>query len=60
MEFSSLKIPHMPSEYYRRHAARLRNLAQDATTDAVRAHLVEAALQYERLAEGAETGREDP
>ena len=44
----------MPSEYYRRQAIRLRNLAQDATTDAVRAHLAEVALQYEKLADGAE------
>jgi hypothetical protein len=44
----------MPSDYYRRQAVRLRNLAQDATTDAIREHLSEVALQYERLAEDAE------
>jgi hypothetical protein len=54
MEIASHHIPRMPSEYYRRQAIRLRNLAQDATTDAIRDHLAEVALQYEKLAEGAE------
>jgi len=60
MEIASLKSPPMSGEYYRRQAARLRGLAQDATTDAIREHLVEVALQYEKLAEGAEAGRHDP
>ena len=50
----------MSGEYYRRQAARLRGLAQDATTDAIREHLVEVALQYEKLAEGAEAGYRNP
>jgi len=56
---TSFTIPPMSREYYRRQAARVRNLAQDATTDAVRAHLAEVALQYEKLAEGAEAGRRE-
>jgi len=60
MEFTSPKFPRMPSEYYRRQAARLRSLAQDATTLAVREHLTDVAFQYEKLAEGAEAGRHDP
>jgi hypothetical protein len=60
MEFTSLKIPPMPREYYRRQAVRLRNLARDAATDAVRKHLAEIALQYEQLAEEAEASCEDP
>jgi hypothetical protein len=60
METPPLKIPRMPSEYYRRQAARVRNLARDATTDAVREHLVEVALQYEKLADGAEVGHPGP
>jgi hypothetical protein len=60
MEFTSPKIPRMPSEYYRRQAARVCNLAQDATTSVVREHLAEVALQYEKLAEGAEAGPRDP
>ena len=54
MEITSFNIPPMSGEYYRRQAVRLRNLAQDATTDAVREHLSEVALQYEKLAESAE------
>ncbi len=44
----------MPGEYYRRHAARVRTLAHGATTLAIREHLADVALQYEKLAEGAE------
>jgi hypothetical protein len=54
VEITSFNIPPMSGEYYRRHAARLRNLAQAATTDAIREHLAEIALQYEKLAESAE------
>jgi hypothetical protein len=50
----------MPGEYYRRQAARVRSLAHDATTFAIREHLVDVALQYEKLAEGAEAGYRDP
>jgi hypothetical protein len=57
METPSLKFERMPSAYYRRQAARVRELAQNATTDAVRQHLAEVALQYEKLAEGAEDFR---
>ena len=60
MQISSLKFPRMPVEYYRQQAARVRNLAQDATTDAIRAHLADVALQYEKLADGAEAGYRVP
>jgi hypothetical protein len=43
--------PPLPAEYYRRHAARVRQLASEATTSAVKDHLRDVALQYERLAE---------
>jgi len=43
--------PPLPAEYYRRHAARVRQLASEATTAAVKEHLREIALEYERLAE---------
>jgi hypothetical protein len=43
--------PPLPADYYRRHAARVRALARDATTPAVKQHLNEVALEYERLAE---------
>ena len=43
--------PPQPADYYRRHAARVRALARDATTPAVKQHLHEVASEYERLAE---------
>jgi hypothetical protein len=43
--------PVMPADYYRRHAARVRQLAGEATTPAVKDHLQEVAGEYERLAE---------
>ena len=49
MEYSST-IPTRPAEYYRRHAARVRQLASEATTAAVKERLREVALEYERLA----------
>ena len=44
-------MPPLPAEYYRRHAARVRQLASEATTAAVKEHLREVAQEYERLAE---------
>jgi hypothetical protein len=52
--------PPRPAEYYRRHAARVRQLASEATTTAVKEHLHEVALQYERLAERADNGTLSP
>jgi hypothetical protein len=43
--------PVLPAAYYRRHAARVRQLAEDATTTAVKEHLRGIALEYDRLAE---------
>jgi hypothetical protein len=56
MEIVSLNSPPMSGEYYRRQAARVRNLARDATTLSIREHLADVALQYEKLAKGAESG----
>jgi GH35 family endo-1,4-beta-xylanase len=50
MEHPQIKPP-LPAEYYRRHAARVRQLASEATTSAVKEHLQDVAGQYERLAE---------
>jgi hypothetical protein len=44
----------MPAEYYRRRAARVRELAAGTTTPAIKDHLHDVARQYDRLAEGAE------
>ena len=46
--------PPLPAEYYRRHAARVRLLASEATTPGIKEHLQDVALQYERLAEHVE------
>lgn len=46
--------PVLPAEYYRRHAARVRQLASEATTPAIKEHLQDVAQQYERLAERVE------
>src|SRR5262249_46207761 len=48
--------PPLPADYYRRHAARVRQLASDATTATVKEHLREVALEYDRLAERADFG----
>jgi hypothetical protein len=56
--------PPLPADYYRKHAARVRELAADATTPALKAHLREVARQYDRLAERADeaqrTGARSP
>ena len=49
-----MEHPPQPTEYYRRHAARVRDLARQATTPAVKQRLREAAQEYERLAERVE------
>ena len=43
METIPSKVSGMPSAYYRREAERVRELARDATTDAIRKHLAEIA-----------------
>jgi len=48
--------PPLPSDYYRRHAARVRKLASEATTLAVKEHLREVALEYEQLADRVDRG----
>jgi hypothetical protein len=48
--------PSMPADYYRRHADRLRRLAEEATTPAVKAQLREIVRKYERLARGIDDG----
>jgi hypothetical protein len=40
------------ADHFRRRAARVRRLAGDATTPAVRQHLRDLAARFERLAEG--------
>ena len=49
-------VPPLAASYYLRHAARVRQLATDATTPAIKEHLRSIALEYDRLAERAELG----
>ena len=48
----------MPADYYRREAARVRRLADEATTPAIKTHLHAVAAEYERLAQRAGSIRE--
>jgi hypothetical protein len=43
-----------PADYYRRKAAQARQVAQEATTRAVKTRLLEQALEFDRLADQAE------
>jgi hypothetical protein len=56
--------PPLPANYYRKHAARVCELAADATTLALKEHLHEVARQYDGLAERADeavrTGAHSP
>jgi hypothetical protein len=52
--------PTLPADYYRRHADRVRKLAAEATTLAIKEHLREIALEYERLAERVDNGTPPP
>ena len=49
-----LSTPSLPADYYRKHAARVRELAADATTPALKENLHEVARQYDGLADRAE------
>ena len=53
MEHPSGHSP-VPADYYHGHAARVRALVRDVTTPALKQHLNEVALEYERLAERLE------
>jgi hypothetical protein len=48
--------PAMPADYYRRRAARIRRLAGEATTPAIKGQLHQTALEYERLAASVDNG----
>lgn len=59
METPQLSPP-LPADYYRRHAARVRQLADDATTPGIKEHLQQVAIEYERLAERVDAAASDP
>jgi hypothetical protein len=49
-----------PADYYRRKAARAREVAEGVTTRAVKARLLDLALEYDRLADGADSATRQP
>jgi hypothetical protein len=57
-QFSDL--PPQPAEYYRRKAARARQVAEGVTTRAIKARLLELAVEYDRLADGTESATQQP
>ena len=50
----STDLSPQPAEYYRRKAARARQVAEGVTTRAVKTRLLDLALEYDRLADGAD------
>jgi len=54
LDLSRPSTPSLPADYYRKHAARVRELAGEATTPALKEHLQDVARQYDRLADGAD------
>jgi hypothetical protein len=53
-------LPPQPAEYYRRKAARARQVAEGVTTRAIKARLLEMALEYDKLADGTESATRLP
>jgi hypothetical protein len=50
---NSTDLSPQPADYYRRKAARAREVAEGVTTRAVKARLLDLALEYDRLADSA-------
>ena len=49
-----------PADYYRRKAARAREVAAGVTTRAVKTRLLDLAVEYDRLADGADSATRLP
>jgi hypothetical protein len=47
-------VPSLAADYYRKHAARVRELAVGTTTPALKEHLHDVARQYDALADCAD------
>jgi len=47
-------VPSLAADYYRKHAARVRELATGTTTPARKEHLHDVARQYDALADRAD------
>jgi hypothetical protein len=57
---NSVDLSPQPAEYYRRKAARARQVAEGVTTRAVKARLLDLAVEYDRLADGADSATRPP
>jgi hypothetical protein len=53
-------LPPQPAEYYRRKAARARQVAEGVTTRAIKLRLLQLALEYDKLADGTESATRLP
>ena len=53
-------LPPQPAEYYRRKAARARQVAEGVTTRAIKLRLLELAVEYDKLADGTESATRPP
>jgi hypothetical protein len=54
LDYLPVAPPPLPADYYLRQAVRVRQLASDATTAAIKEHLQGIAREYECLAERVE------
>jgi hypothetical protein len=57
---NSADLSSQPADYYRRKAARARQVAEGVTTRAVKARLLDLAVEYDRLADGADSATRPP
>ena len=57
---NSTDLSPQPADYYRRKAARARQVAEGVTTRAVKARLLDLAVEYDRLADGADSATRPP
>jgi len=57
---NSTDLSPQPAEYYRRKAARAREVAEGVTTRAVKTRLLDLAVAYDRLADGADSATRPP
>jgi len=57
---NSTDLAPQPADYYRRKAARAREVAAGVTTRAVKARLLDLAVEYDRLAGGADNATRPP
>jgi hypothetical protein len=53
-------LPPEPAQYYRRKAARARQVAEGVTTRAIKLRLLELAVEYDKLADGTESATRQP